>query len=405
MGFLTAKSESTADVYLRFSQLTQLYLKPLKGEYNLYESNGIYYLYLRVYLRNEGTEPVYYRSPILSLVRMNRLEGNQTLEKTAEVYLDVDNSTSAFYPAITYVLSGMGIIDINDYTPYEADLLINGIGIPVQLVPTSWPYSESIYLCYTCSDCQKLVDVLKGSPAVIYVQKDITIDKNPCISFTGDGNGLQVLCDGHKFTGSLAETAFLFSDAKNFYLKSCYVDNVDKALDINNSSSIHVTSIATSNSNYAVYLHNPTNINSYDIDLSDIMYGDQKLFFFRPGYGTSFSPFQPLAIWAAGFNTGISVDGGGTVLSHAYPLVAVLNSSDVNLTSFKLTTNQPYGIILINSNPVSISHAEVNVSSSMYGIYASNSYCSLNDVNVNSTAATDILLSSTDANLGDLVIK
>jgi hypothetical protein len=313
--------------------------------------------------------------------------------------------TSAFYPSITYILSGVGVVDVNDYTPYEADLLINGVSLSVQLVPTDWPYSGSIYLCYSCGGCQRLLDALKGQPAIIYLGKDITIDKDPCISFSGDGNGIQFLCDGHKLTGSSTETAFLFSNAQNFYLKSCYVDKVSRALDINNSSSIHISSITTSNSDFAVYLHNPTNINSYDIDLSDIMYGDQKLFFFKPGYGTSFSPFEPLAIWAANFSTGISIDANNTLLSHAYPLVAILNSSDVDLSNFRIQTDQPYGVILIKSSPTYITNAEIDVSSSMYGIYASESTCSLNDVNVNSTATTDILLSSTDANLGDMIIR
>ena len=394
-----------ADIYLEFAKLTQTNLKILHAEYNLYESNGTLYLYLGMLVRNEGIEPIYYRSPILAVVYFVK-EGNDSASReTAEVYLSVQNSTSAFYPAITYKLTGLSIIDLYGYTPYKVVLLINGAELWSDLRAVDWPYSEDIYTCYTCAFCQQLVDNRAGTPITVLIPRDITIDKSPCIEFTGDGGGLTVDCSGNALRGTGTEVAFLFNNASNYTVTTCYVDAVDKAVEINRSSSIAANAITVSNSSFAVYLHEPTNASSYNIDLTDIMYGDKKLYFFKPGYGTSFTLFAPLAVWVSGFSGGATVDASGGVLERVYPLVSIINSSNVSLSNFSFQTSQPYGLIIIGSSSVVIQGADMNFLGSSYGIYSDQSSYSLQNVNIRSTATYDIYIRSSDVNLGDLNVR
>jgi hypothetical protein len=327
---LFQKKEQT-DVYLKYSKLTELQIRIFDGRYGLKESNGRLFAFIAVTLTNDGPEPVFYRVPILGTLYL--VEGNTYSMKVLS--LDVNNSTSYFIPGATYILTGITEINRGEI-PEKIVITINGISFTVDLFPGRWPLRGNLYYCNSCSTCQFYID--RGKGILLYIFGPFTVDKDPCLYVHGDGNGFIIYGGGQTISGNGSGTFAFFDNASGFVLKNVLVNNFDTVVEINRSVVV-IGTIVANNVNTVVYLHNPEDVGSYNFDATDIMYGDQKLFFLKPGYGTSFSLFYPLAVWAANFSTGGVIDGDGRTLQKVYPPVAILNSNDLTLKNFSLKMN------------------------------------------------------------------
>lgn len=387
---LFQKKEQT-DVYLKYSKLTELQIRIFDGRYSIKEYNGKTFVYVSVTLTNDGPEPVFYRVPILGTLYL--IEQNSYSMKV--VSLDVNNSTSYFIPGATYILTG--ITEINKgSTPEKIVITLNGISFTVDLYPGEWPLSGNLYYCDSCSNCQLYIN--NGKSILLYLFRPFTVDKDPCLDIHGDGNGFIIYGGGITINGYGSRVFARFNNASGFVLKNIVISNFDVAIEVNHSN-VSIGTILTDNVDTVIYLHDPESTDSYNFEATDIMYGDQKLFFLKPGYGTSFSLFYPLAVWAANFLTGGTIDGDGKTLQKVYPPVAILNSNNLLLENFSLTSSYPHGVIILNSSDITLRDATMNLNCSDVGVYLYNSSASIENVLIKTHSSLDALFSSSDITL------
>jgi len=99
------------------------------------------------------------------------------------------------------------------------------------------------------------------------------------------------------------------------------------------------------------------------------------------------------------------IDGDGKTLQKIYPPVAILNSNDLTLENFSLTSSYPHGVIILDSNNISLEDATLNLRCSDVGVYLGNSSALLNHILIVTDSSVDALFSSSDITLSDVTIR
>ncbi len=396
--YLSEQTEEL-DIYVKkFSEQTKQYLIPLGGSYSIRRDTNTL-LYVDIIIENVGTLPLYYRYPIQGVILYR--EGNAT--KVMEAEFAVDNASSAFLPKINYRLYTIVPIPDENILPYRVTVFINGVELWTDLKPISWPLGE-IYFCYTCGQCQATLDSYAGPDRRVLMFTDIVIDRDPCINLWKDYNGITLDCMLHTLRGSGSETTFLFDGGSNISIERCRIRNVDTSFLVNNLTNVVITSVENNEVNHVMYISDPFTF-SFSLSIGDIVYGDRKMYLFRPSSLSSISPFLPLSIWVKDYTGGVSIDAGGSTMERVYPIIAILESSNVGISNFYLETNDPYGVIIRNSSNVSISSASLRLNTSTTGIYSLNSDYTLSDINIVSTSPLDMHIIDSNLLLGNVTIR